>query len=593
MPAYVVVIQSRNGFTEPLASFRTLDEARKFADGIKTQLKEPGSKILIYEVEEPYIAIPEMVAALTRIGRPRAISCSAACRQRGFDDGIEYGMIKEYAFTRNWGVWEVFREFVQNALDEMHDLTGVRPLVYPCKFDGFRTIIEDSGRGIAVHHLLLGTSEKKSWQRGRFGEGMKIALLVAAAQRIRTRIMSGDKVFEPMFVTKSFGERDLDIFCVCVKRSGETIAGTRIVLETPARNYCNEFRTRFIQGIYGPECIALTVEGYDYWYDIVYPKCTEGKPWVFLRDIAISSFEYASMRTACFTYNLFDIELDESRRVPSYATVESDIRRLWNEVVRIAMDEKRPESGKARKVLSELLRCLVERECADVEGTKPVAAEADMNVFGYLTMAQEELIRKIFRELYGEDTIVVSSPDLVKLADYFGIPHIVCTTRRVGSVLESITEGRTKIIDFMKKKVRDVVPKEMMPPSMRRKLELLEAIAKQVFRMDEEELKHIAYTVMDENVAGLTEIGELKLIRLNYNRLLYMCENLQSLNLCLTEYLGTLGHELTHYRTGRLDLTKEFQDALTDLMGSALHNSIILNDEIKKYVTELRELFSR
>jgi len=72
-----------------------------------------------------------------------------------------------------------------------------------------------------------------------------------------------------------------------------------------------------------------------------------------------------------------------------------------------------------------------------------------------------------------------------------------------------------------------------------------------------------------------------------------MCENLQSLNLCLTEYLGTLGHELTHYRTGRLDLTKEFQDALTDLMGSALHNSIILNDEIKKYVTELRELFSR
>ena len=48
------------------------------------------------------------------------MSCREKCRELGFEDAIEYGIVKEYAWTRGWGLWELFREFVQNALDEMH-----------------------------------------------------------------------------------------------------------------------------------------------------------------------------------------------------------------------------------------------------------------------------------------------------------------------------------------------------------------------------------------------------------------------------------------------------------------------------------------
>jgi len=40
------------------------------------------------------------------------------CIARGFDGGISYGITREYVRTRGWGVWQAFREVVQNALDE-------------------------------------------------------------------------------------------------------------------------------------------------------------------------------------------------------------------------------------------------------------------------------------------------------------------------------------------------------------------------------------------------------------------------------------------------------------------------------------------
>lgn len=603
MPVFVVTLITKWGFSEPLASFTKLSEAEEFAKRMKAQLKEPGSKIVIYEVDEPFIDFGEFVAALTRAGRPRAVSCSSACRQRGYDDGMEYGMTKEYAFTRNWTEWEVFREFVQNALDEMHEVMKERPLYYPCRYEGLRTVIFDAGRGLATYHLLVGTSEKKPWQRGRFGEGMKIALLTAIARGMSVTMESGDKVFTPMFIVKNLEGREFDVFCVCYKKAKTPITGTMVRIAV-GRNLCEEYKKRIVQGVLSMrhDCVLYTVKevgkegepGFRPWYDVIDPICSEdGKPWIYVRDIGITSFEAASDRTACFSYNLFDVELDESRRIPAFYTVESEIKRVWYYVTWYA----RWGDPKAKELLVKFIKCLME-QCKDVEYRLKIAAEADMHVFSYVFGEERDYLINVFQELYGKDTVVINNPELARMAEYLGVPFIFCN-RRVGEELEDIFNVKQKMVEFLKKKIGDIVPKEAMSEGMRKKLELLEKIGSIVFKMKPKELEAIAYTIMDEDIGGVAEEsseGDKFLIRLNYKRLKFFCEEANvppedKSRECMKEFLANLAHEITHIRTKYRDLTKDYQQALTDTTGESLTEAIYSSDLLKKLLTEYAELF--
>jgi len=78
---------------------------------------------------------------------------------------------RKYAETRGWGDWELVREIGQNALDS----TGSMHIeIVP---DGL--IITDQGKGFNALNLLMGSTTKSKCERGRFGEGLKIAILSA------------------------------------------------------------------------------------------------------------------------------------------------------------------------------------------------------------------------------------------------------------------------------------------------------------------------------------------------------------------------------------------------------------------------------
>jgi hypothetical protein len=234
----------------------------------------------------------------------------------GYDDGIEYGFTKKYVETRNWGVWELFREIVQNALDEMHEVKGFRPTEYPCRVEyrpgvGSVTIVEDTGRGISIHHLLVGTSEKRPGQRGKFGEGLKLSLLAAVARGIGVIIRSGDKEILPTLVTREIEGRYFDIFCVCYKKGLPDIAGTRV--EIIGHELCDEFRTRLVQGLPSDCRLYTSQEVYGdkhKWYDVIDKKCTSDEPYIYVRDIYVSTMKEAAERDACFSYNLFEVMLN-------------------------------------------------------------------------------------------------------------------------------------------------------------------------------------------------------------------------------------------------------------------------------------------
>ena len=96
-------------------------------------------------------------------------------------------------FVKKWTVEEAVREVLQNYLDSRKE--------FDCKGriwhnDGVVTV-RDYGPGIQVRHLALGVSEKNDEAIGRFGKGLKQALLVLARENRNPSITSNGMVIEP------------------------------------------------------------------------------------------------------------------------------------------------------------------------------------------------------------------------------------------------------------------------------------------------------------------------------------------------------------------------------------------------------------
>lgn len=80
------------------------------------------------------------------------------------------------AKTLGWTMWEVLREFIQNALDETNEFPEISHSP-----EDETLIIHDNGKGFHVINLLLGESSKlvETCTRGAFGNGLKFAVLTA------------------------------------------------------------------------------------------------------------------------------------------------------------------------------------------------------------------------------------------------------------------------------------------------------------------------------------------------------------------------------------------------------------------------------
>jgi len=506
------------------------------------------------------------------------VSCSEVCREMGYDDGIEYGITRKYVETRNWGIWEIFREFVQNALDEMHEVRGARPLTYPCKveYKGYTpvTIIEDDGRGLATHYLLIGQSEKKVWQRGRFGEGLKLALLTSVHRGIPVTIRSGDREIIPTFIKKDIEGVPVDVFCVCYKKGLPEIKGTRI--EIHGYNLCEQYSTRFVQGL-PPECFKYTYSDTE-WWDIIDKTCTNNKSYVYVRDIFVATMQDAEGKPACFSYNLYNVAIDESRRIPSGGSIRSDIRSVWAGIAYLASQG----DTRAYELLKEGLTCII-KNCKPGYGSD-IPVEVDMNTFLYVAGGGVEAIRKAFEELYGEDTVFVHTDDLLNFAQYVGAKYIYCP-QPVGYELQKILKAVEKLRKYMEKQVKGIIRKEEMAPRIKQIVELLERLAHVLFD-GLVEGKEVKYALLDTSIHGMTDIPT-RTIMLNILHLERNCKSYW--DDCVKWYIGTLGHELAHLYSGANDATVEFENTLLDIMSRATISAVQYHSVIVEILDQLRE----
>jgi len=513
------------------------------------------------------------------------------CIAQGFDGGISYGITKEYVRTRGWGVWQAFREVVQNALDEMQYVTKKWPASYPCNSTPFNTIVKDTGRGITVKHLLIGTSEKPEWSRGKFGEGLKIALMTFLNQGIPVEIRAGDRRIVPLFVTTNVDGVNAEMFYICYKKEPEPITGTEVRIANSV--LCQRFRKNFVQGL-PIDCIKnFTIRKNDedmiiWWENIL--DCDDARGRIYVRDI------YVRDMPALFGYNLFDVGLSESRDIAN----ESDIRRgiddLWNHIIdalNLAREQPGTYNPQHVEQWTELLRKLIDGALkASMNNGNQVETEI------YPATASGGVVADLFAKMYGKDAVVVTDPQTLELAKYYGMNPIFFCTKQFCSWLRYMTETYER----MEKKagsIANIVPKDKLPSPLKCIIDDLEQIAYHVTKGTIYSTGYfkdkIEYAYLKRGVCGQARYEAKSEIALSIPCLSEHCNpnNFDTVEeaatRCVREYMSTLLHEIAHIASRSTDGTTAFERELTAELGFAVTNTLENSKEISELVKDIED----
>jgi len=513
------------------------------------------------------------------------------CIARGFDGGISYGMTKEYVRTRSWGVWQAFREVVQNALDETQYVTKKWPASYPCNSALLDTIVRDTGRGITVKHLLIGTSEKPEWSRGRFGEGLKLALMTFLDQGIPVEIRAGDRRIVPLFATANVDGVNMEMFYICYKKEPESITGTEVRIANSV--LCQRFRKNFVQGL-PTNCIKNFIirkndEGMIVWWENIL-DCDDARGKIYVRDI------YVRDMPALFGYNLFDVKLSESRDIANEHDIRRGIEVLWSDIID-ALNEARERPGthdpQHVEQWTELLRKLID---GGLKASMNNSNEVETEIYPPTVMGG--VVADLFAKMYGKDAVVVTDPQTLELAKYYHMDPTFFCTKPFCSWLQYATET----YDRMSKKagsIAGVVPKDELPSPLKYIIDDLEQIAYQVTKGTAYSTAYfrdnIEYANLKQGVCGQARYEVKSEIALSIPCLIEHCNpnNFDTVEeaatRCVREYISVLLHEIAHVVSRSTDGTTAFEQELTDMLGFTVTKTLENYKEISALVNDIED----
>jgi hypothetical protein len=224
------------------------------------------------------------------------------------------------SYREHWTVADALRELYQNALDEC-DAAGLPYDTFKIEYTKDGLLISDEGRGLTVRNLFLGEGKKERWQRGAFGEGLKIAALVLLRSGYPIVIRSGDMEVEPFWKEEKVDDEVVKVLAFR-KKTIPPVRGTKIL----------------VKGYFGPsykENISLfdkkvlakrlhVIDGKE-----VEDRLIDEKPGrLYVRNLFVEELK----PEAEFSYDLWDVRLEESRRVASRWDVELGAGELWAQV---------------------------------------------------------------------------------------------------------------------------------------------------------------------------------------------------------------------------------------------------------------------
>jgi len=394
-----------------------------------------------------------------------------------------------------WGIMEALREIIQNAQDSNVD---GNPLFV--EYKGEKLIVRNDGAILDHSVLLLGNTSKtgRDDQAGKYGEGLKLAMLVCARSGVDLTIRNGPEVWVPTIEESDTfaGQR---VLTVTIRDGNKNVPRFQVELGIEPEVWeASKWKFLFIDKPSHRE-ITRTESG-----SLLRGERYRGK--VFVRGIYVCTQEDLE-----FGYDFKHAPIDRDRRVLSSYDIAEHSRKIIQEAMGI---DAIPRSE---------LFALLERGAKDIN-------VSDYSVYDVPEL--QAMAVKSFLEKHGKDALPVT--DMAQAAD---LEHLGVRGIQVPSSLAALLKPKLGDINEARKRLAGEIVGQ---------LSLHELDAGQAWKLKE------AVDTLSKAEPGLgLTLADVQVVRFRDARLRGMFKGGKALlNVdILADYAQTLGvliHEVAH-----------------------------------------------
>jgi len=453
--------------------------------------------------------------------------------RRAFDLNVE-------KILEDWEVYHAIREVIANALDEQL-ITRTKDIEIS-KDDSGRWHIRDFGRGLKYQHLTQKENEEKlntPGVIGKFGIGLKDALATFERHDVKVTIKSryGDIT---LGMSKKYGFEDLlTLHAFISPPSDPEFVGTEFILKGVTDEDMAKAKDLFLK-FSGEQTIESTK------YGQVLEKKEESAR------IYINGVKVAEEENFLFSYNITSL----------------------NEMIKKALNRERSNVGRAAyssRVKDILLSCEDPRV--------PEALVSDLKNFEKGTLHDElkwiDVQKHALKILNSKEKVLFLTPSEM-MEDTMMVDEAISSGYKVVTIPENLKNEIKGELDVGGRPIRDLdefireysenfefkfIKPEELSPTEREVFGKTEAILNLIGGKPKK-IKQIKISeTMMKDPNSFQEAQGLWVERTSV--IIVKRSVLESLN----EYAGVLVHEVAHAESGADDVTRDFEDALTELIG--------------------------
>lgn len=480
-----------------------------------------------------------------------------ATEARNFDLNIE-------KILDGWEISHAIREVIANALDEQ-SLTSTREVSISLDAQGAWRI-RDWGRGLTYKHLTENENSEKLQNPekviGKFGVGLKDALATLNRRGVPVRIQSKHGEFSLTEIPKHGFEDVVTLNVAVLPPTDARFVGTEFVLSHVSPVDIEAAKNFFLK-FSGEKILEETRFGQ------ILRRRADRKARVYVTGLLVAEEE-----NFLFSYNVTSLTSVMRRALNRERTNVG--RTAYTERVKAMLLAS--QGTQVANALAEDLGKIQWGTNHDEVNWTDVAVHA-----GQVLSASERVIFAAPHELSpggsGSDTTLAEIE-----SNRDSLDHAAAEGFRVVAVPESIKQHLQGLTDLKGEPIRDIgtyrsewaksfeftfVPEDHLTPQEREIFGLRAKLAKLVGGLPPQVREVRVSETMRPDLAAVNAAG---LWEPDRGRIVIKRSQLRSLE----GFAGTLLHEITHARTGYVDLSRGFEDGLTEALGKV--SALVVGD---------------
>ncbi len=449
----------------------------------------------------------------------------------------------------SWEVYNAIREIIANAIDEK--LLSKTKEIKIYKDPQNKWHIRDYGRGLKYEHLTQNENQEKLSNPhtiGKFGVGLKDALATLYRKGVKVLIKSKFHDITIEMANKQGFKDIVTLHAIIESPSEPEMDGTDFILENIKDEDIEQAKSLFIQysGL-------ILVESTN--YGDVYKNGNNKTSNIYINGVKVSSEE-----NFLFSYNITSI----------------------NKKIKDALNRERTNVGRdaySDRVKSILLNCkskeissmLMEDLQKMAQGKNHDEIEwTDINVHAIKIYNAEKPC------LFLTPQQTQNNFDMIENAQKKGL-QIITINEKVKdkiSTIRDISGEPIRDLNLLRKQYNEsynfrfIEPKDLTENE--RKIFNLNETILEIIGGKPKNLKEIKISeTMRKDSSTFQE--SLGLWEPTHERIIIKRDQLKN----LSSYCGTFLHEIVHCKTGKEDITREFEFALTELLGNIMEKLIV------------------